>query len=201
MSLKKEETLRIISIVLFTIYLGILVWIIIFKCNLINSIHLSYDFLKDMTVKERFLSFIIPFKNYFPETIDAPKYLFNSDDLLNIIIFIPIGIYSSYFIKKANFIKVFIITLLTSLFFELFQLFSIIGSFAIQDFITNITGGLIGYLVYRLIFIKELHPKKILVLNILSITLIVLFTPILLYAIINTIKCFDVYIDIIRNLY
>lgn len=198
--LKKEKTLKIISTILFTLYIGLLIWIVMFKCNLINSIHLSYDYLKDMTIKERLNVFNIPFKNYFPESIDAPKYLFNSDDLLNIIIFIPIGLYIAYFSKKFKFIKVFIITLLISLFFELFQLFSLIGSFAVQDFITNITGGLIGYIVYKLIFIKGLQPKKILILNILSILLIILFIPILLYAIKNTISNIDIYLDIINSL-
>lgn len=200
MLLKKEKSLKIISIILFTLYIGLLIWIVMFKCNLINSIHLSYDYLKDMTIKERFTVFNIPFKNYFPESIDAPKYLFNSDDLLNIIIFIPIGLYIAYFSKRFKFIKVFIITSLISLFFELFQLFSLIGSFAVQDFITNITGGLIGYIVYKLIFIKGLQPKKILILNILSILLIILFIPILLYAIKNTISNIDIYLDIIKSL-
>lgn len=200
MLLKKENTLKIFSILLFTIYIGILVWIIMFKCNLINSIQLSYDYLKDMTIKERVSVFIIPFKNYFPESVESPKYIFNSDDFLNIIIFIPVGLYSSYFIKKSRFIKVFVITLLTSLFFELVQLFTLIGSFAVQDFITNITGGLIGFIVYTLIFINGLQPKKILILNVLSIILITLFLPLLLYAVINTINCFDIYIDIIKSL-
>lgn len=200
MLLKKEKTLKIISIILFTLYIGLLIWIVMLKCNLINSIHLSYDYLKDMTIKERLNVFNIPFKNYFPESIDAPEYLFNSDDLLNIIIFIPLGLYITYFSKKFKFIKVFILTLLISLFFELFQLFSLIGSFAVQDFITNITGGLIGYIVYKLIFIKGLQPKKILILNILSILLIILFIPILLYAIKNTISNIDIYLDIIKSL-
>lgn len=200
MLLKKEKTLKIISIILFTLYIGLLIWIVMLKCNLINSIHLSYDYLKDMTIKERLNVFNIPFKNYFPESIDAPEYLFNSDDLLNIIIFIPLGLYITYFSKKFKFIKVFILTLLISLFFELFQLFSLIGSFAVQDFITNITGGLIGYIVYKLIFIKGLQPKKILILNILSIFLIILFIPILLYAIKNTISNIDIYLDIIKSL-
>lgn len=200
MLLKKEKTLKIISIILFTLYIGLLIWIVMLKCNLINSIHLSYDYLKDMTIKERLNVFNIPFKNYFPESIDAPEYLFNSDDLLNIIIFIPLGLYITYFSKKFKFIKVFILTLLISLFFELFQLFSLIGSFAVQDFITNITGGLIGYIVYKLIFIKGLQPKKILILNILSILLIILLIPILLYAIKNTISNIDIYLDIIKSL-
>ena len=200
MLLKKEKTLKIISIILFTLYIGLLIWIVMLKCNLINSIHLSYDYLKDMTIKERLNVFNIPFKNYFPESIDAPEYLFNSDDLLNIIIFIPLGLYIAYFSKKFKFIKVFILTLLISLFFELFQLFSLIGSFAVQDFITNITGGLIGYIVYKLIFITGLQPKKILILNVLSILLIILFIPILLYAIKNTISNIDIYLDIIKSL-
>ena len=199
MNIKSEKTLNLLSKIIFIIYIGLIVWVIMFKCNLIDSLNMTYEYLKDMNIKERFLIFSTPFKNYFPESINAPKYIFAEDDLLNIIIFIPIGLYLSYFIKNKKFIKVSLITFGISLFFELFQLFTIIGSFTLQDLMTNVIGGIIGYLVYKLLFIKKVSKLRTIILNVLSIVVIIVFVPILLYGIINTIKHFDFYIDILTR--
>lgn len=199
MNIKSEKTLNLLSKIIFIIYIGLIIWIIMFKCNLIDSMTDAYLFLKDMSIKERILVFSTPFKNYFLESINSPKYVFTEDDLLNVIIFIPMGLYLSYFIKNKKFLKVLLITFGVSLFFELFQLFTVIGSFTIQDLMTNVIGGIIGYLVYKLIFIKKESKQRTTILNVISIIGIIVFVPILLYAIINTIKHFDFYIDILTR--
>ena len=199
MNIKSEKTLNLLSKIIFIIYIGLIIWIIMFKCNLIDSMTDAYLFLKDMSIKERILVFSTPFKNYFMGSINSPKYVFTEDDLLNVIIFIPMGLYLSYFIKNKKFLKVLLITFGVSLFFELFQLFTVIGSFTIQDLMTNVIGGIIGYLVYKLIFIKKESKQRTTILNVISIIGIIVFVPILLYGIINTIKHFDFYIDILTR--
>lgn len=199
MNIKSEKTLNLLSKIIFIIYIGLIIWIVMFKCNLIDSMNDTYIFLKDMSIKERILVFSTPFKNYFMESINSPKYVFTEDDFLNVIIFIPMGIYLSYSIKNKKFLKALLITFGVSLFFELFQLFTVIGAFTIHDLITNVTGGIIGYLVYKLIFIKKESKQRTTILNVISIIGIIVFVPILLYAIINTIKHFDFYIDILTR--
>lgn len=199
MNIKSEKLLNILSKIIFIIYLGLIIWVIMFKCNLHVSLYDAYYYLKQFTLKERFLVFITPFKNYFTGGLEVPKYIFDMDDFLNVILFIPLGLYLSYFIKNHKFIKVLIITICTSAFFEFFQLFSLIGSFTTQDFITNICGGILGYLMFRLMFYKGFTERKLMILNIVSIVAIVVFTPILIYAIINTIKNIDIYIKILNR--
>lgn len=199
MNIKSEKTLNLLSKIIFIIYIGLIIWIVMFKCNLIDSINDAYLFLKDMSIKERILVFSTPFKNYFMESINSPKYVFTEDDLLNVIIFIPMGLYLSYFIKNKKFLKALLITFGVSLFFEVFQLFTVIGSFTIHDLMTNVIGGIIGYLVYKLIFIKKESKHRTTILNVISIIGIIVFVPILLYGIINTIKHFDFYIDILTR--
>ena len=199
MNIKSEKTLNLLSKIIFIIYIGLIIWIVMFKCNLIDSMNDAYIFLKDMSIKERILVFSTPFKNYFMESINSPKYVFTEDDLLNVIIFIPMGLYLSYFITNRKFLKSLLITFGVSLFFELFQLFTVIGSFTIQDLMTNVIGGIIGYLVYKLIFIKKESKQRTTILNVISIIGIIVFVPILLYGIINTIKHFDFYIDILTR--
>ena len=82
------------------LYAIITIWVIVFKCNLIKSIERCYIYLKDLSISERSKVFNKPFKNYFSKTIDSSKYVFESDDFLNILIFIHIGMYISYFLKK-----------------------------------------------------------------------------------------------------
>ena len=71
--------------------------------------------------------------------------------------------------------------------------------FTLQDLMTNLVGGIIGYLVYKLLFIKKVSKLRTIILNVLSVVVIIVFVPILLYGIINTIKHFDVYIDILTR--
>ena len=86
-------------------------------------------------------------------------------------------------------------TLIISLTFEVVQLFTLLGSFQTEDLILNLFSGLLGYLIYKIIY-KE---KNIKVLNILSLISIIILTPILIYGVINTINMIDVYIDVITR--
>ena len=65
MSIKSERLLKILSLVIFCIYIVLLVWVIMFKCNLINSIKDTYTYFKEFTLKERFMFYLVPFKDYF----------------------------------------------------------------------------------------------------------------------------------------
>ena len=199
MDLKSEKTLKKLSIIIMILYAIVTIWVIVFKCNLIKSIESCYIYLKDLSISERLKVFNKPFKNYFTETIDAPKYVFELDDFLNILIFIPIGMYISYFLKRYKFISVILFSTIICTIFEVIQLFTLIGSFAIQDFITNITGGILGYICYKLIFINDTSVNKIKVLNIISIGVIIVLIPIVIYSIFNTVNTFDYYLDIINK--
>ena len=53
MSIRSERLLKILSLVIFCIYIVLLVWVIMFKCNLINSIKDTYTYFKEFTLKER----------------------------------------------------------------------------------------------------------------------------------------------------
>lgn len=77
----------------------------------------------------------------------------------NMIMFIPYGFFISYFLRtnKANII--FILSLITSCTIEITQL--IIGRvFDVDDILLNVIGGLLGYLIYKIIIkIKDKLPK------------------------------------------
>ena len=113
-------------------------------------------FFKDFTVQERFNFYLVPFKDYIEGPFLSQIDNIIQDDILNICLFIPFGLYLAFFIKKNRFLKVFLFSFIFSSFFELFQLYSLIGSFATKDIITNTLGGCIGALLCFLIYKKHL---------------------------------------------
>lgn len=196
--IKSDKLLSIFSKIIFVSYMIILVWIIIFKCNLLESLDSTYIFFKGFTVKERFEFFLIPFLDYFEGPFVEQIEITFTDDVLNILIFIPFGLYLSYFIKQNKLRKVLLISFSLSLFFEMFQLFTIIGCYSTKDLITNVLGGLMGYFLYKLIY-KENQPIRNMILNICSCLVIIVIIPLTVYAVVNTIKCFDYYLEIIKR--
>ena len=194
MNNKEIKRLNILSIILFCIYILLLIWIVLFKCNIYLSITNGYFEFKTLTLKERFDYYLIPFIDYFNNDF-TQTFIKLKDGILNVIVFIPLGLYLSFFIKKNKFIKVIFYTFLISLLFEIIQLFSLLGSFQTEDLILNTFSGLLGYIIYKIIY-KE---KNIKVLNILSLIFIIILTPILIYGVINTINMIDVYINVITR--
>lgn len=68
----------------------------------------------------------------------------------NLIMFLPMGIYLPFYIKKINNVVCFTISMIILLFVvEVTQLVTRKGSFDIDDFILNIVGTLIGFVIWK----------------------------------------------------
>ena len=75
----------------------------------------------------------------------------------NLIMFLPMGIYLPYFIKKLNKVSVFSIAMIISLFvIEVIQIVTKRGSFDIDDFILNMLGALIGFGIWKMKIVQKL---------------------------------------------
>ena len=203
MKSKNEKIFKILSIIIFIIYIVLLFWVVIFKCNLVDSITKTYEYLSTMTIEERFKIFLLPFNDYFEGPFVSQWKNTLQDDILNVIIFIPLGLYVTYFFRKKKLLYKTIITvsigLGLSIIFEVFQLFSLIGSFSSKDMITNTLGVIIGNFFSVLIVKKENNKIKMFILNIISIIVIVVFVPIAIYAFGNTIKNIDLYYNLVTK--
>lgn len=113
----------------------------------------------------KYSSNIIPFK-----TISKYiKYIFNGNIntdisvknlVVNFIIFLPMGIYIPYFIRKINKYTYYIITIfIIILTLEITQVISRKGSFDIDDIILNLTGAIIGFRIYKMKIIQNYLNK------------------------------------------
>jgi len=78
----------------------------------------------------------------------------------NFIMFLPMGIYLPYFIKRINKVSIFSIAIIILLFvIEVIQLVTRRGSFDIDDFILNMLGALIGFGLWKMKFVQKLHSS------------------------------------------
>ena len=117
---------------------------------------------------------LIPFREMF--RYDLGSRLFLKNVLGNIIMFLPYGFFTSYFLKEKRLLPILILTIVTSLTIECTQL--MIGRvFDIDDILLNIMGGVLGHYLYILILkIGDMCPRVLQrewFLNLVSIILLV----------------------------
>lgn len=103
--------------------------------------------------------------------------LFFKNIIGNVLMFVPYGFFASLYVDIKHPLKAFILIFVASLSIETTQL--MIGRvFDVDDILLNVTGGMIGYVIYYLLDKLTSHIpilKKELVLNILTIIILVIF--------------------------
>ncbi len=99
--------------------------------------------------------------------------LFFKNVIGNMIMFIPFGFFTSYFLKFKKFYAIFFLTFLTSITIETTQL--LIGRvFDIDDIFLNIIGGLIGYFIFKIIYKIKFLKNDVIYNIIISVVLILI---------------------------
>ncbi|HEL1640694.1 TPA: VanZ family protein [Streptococcus suis] len=116
---------------LFVTYLVILTWIIVFKMDLSTLLLVRYGY--------RSLN-LIPFAG----TAVYNGMLDYQEILLNVLCFIPFGIYMEMVFRKASWVQNLLVIGLVSLFYEVLQYSFMIGMADITDLLANGLGGAIG---------------------------------------------------------
>ena len=118
------------------------------------------------------MSNFTPFKEMFRYSFGSK--LFIKNVLGNILLFVPLGFYASYYIKAKKIFFPFIVLALSSTTIEFTQL-KIGRTFDIDDIILNVIGGIIGALLYKFGGALPKFTKKEWFLNIVSILILILF--------------------------
>jgi len=127
-NMKENNKTNKLTSVLFIIYLIALFWILLFKFGV------RFSYMENRNVN------LTPFAK-----IDV------AEIILNVVIFVPLGIYAGVLFKRWGFVKKLFFFFLISLMFEGLQFIFRIGAFDITDIITNISGGIIGSLIFEAI--------------------------------------------------
>lgn len=122
-----------VTLGLFSVYLIALYWIIVLKFN-ITAYHDRVERAINM----------IPFREavLFQSQVDW------NDTLLNILIFVPFGLYVGILWKKWSLGRKIALFFSASLVMEAAQYILIVGAFDITDLINNTIGGILGLLIF-----------------------------------------------------
>lgn len=79
----------------------------------------------------------------------------------NVLAFVPFGMFLPLLVKRVrSFGKTLLLGFEFSLFVEIVQLFSKVGSFDVDDILLNTLGVFIGYVLFRLLYILHRHSKR-----------------------------------------
>ena len=164
--------------ILFALYIIALIWVIIFKCNNIEALHI--DFNKAMTIKERLAFKIVPFQYTLKAVFIDGVFIEIIALIFNIVCFLPAGLLLRCFFKRKY---VILIGVGISFGFEVFQLFSTWGGPDISDIVLNVIGVLSGMLLYDFLS-PRLKSKAI---NLTALIFIVIAIPLDIFAIVNSV--------------
>ncbi|BCZ45747.1 VanZ family protein [Clostridium gelidum] len=174
--MKDNNKTKKLTNVLFMIYLIALFWIIIFKFNV------RLPSLRNM----RNIN-LIPFSE--PLMLNG-KIAFG-EMIMNVVIFVPLGIYAGILFKRWSTLKKLFLFFLISLICEVLQYILNIGASDITDIINNTLGGLIGLIIYKGIgkaFKNSVKSQKFI--NIIALTGTILMISILFLLKINKLWIF-----------
>ncbi len=133
-NMKDNNKTNKLTNVLFIIYLIALFWIIVFKFNV------RLPSLRNM----RSIN-LIPFSE--PLILNG-KIAF-SEIIMNVVIFVPLGIYAGILFERWSIGKKLFLFFLISLICEVFQFILNVGASDITDIINNTLGGIIGLMIYK----------------------------------------------------
>lgn len=126
----------------------------------------------------------IPFKEITRYEIGSN--LFYKNVLGNVLLFIPLGFFISYYLKTKKFYLPTFLIIIFSTVIEFTQT-KIGRTFDIDDIILNVVGGIIGYNIYKLTNFLPKFARKAWFLNIMCIIIVIVFILYLLniYGIVN----------------
>jgi glycopeptide antibiotics resistance protein len=178
------------------IYSIILLLAIMLKSFMAEDLIANFNFLSTFTLKERFIRGIRLIEFYKIEYELGILLRTIILDLLNCIIFIPFGIFISHYFKEHKVLKTLLIILAVSVIIEFIQLVTIIGSFMLNDIITNVIGGGIGSILYIILT----NSKKYNIYNILLFIFVVIEVVLVGYLFICFVVNINIYKDIIMML-
>ena len=192
-NLNSKKTLDTLSRLVFASYMIIFIWIVIFKCGFVDDLKITHKYISSLTIYQRIINpaeiqsliYRIQIGEYFHRSILEP--------LLNIVIFVPVGLYVTFFQNEKRIFNTYLISFAISMAIELIQLTTMIGGFSFLDLVTNTIGGIAGYFAYKLIY----NESRVKVLNIISVIVSIIALPIAIYAIYNAVNNIDFYIDVV----
>jgi glycopeptide antibiotics resistance protein len=151
---------------LFMIYILLLFYVVTYQDPISNSIS-SYN--------------LVPFREMFRYDIGTAKFYKNI--IGNLVIFVPFGLFVSYYLRKNRLGLIALLSLISSVTIEFAQRLIIGRVFDVDDIILNVIGGCVGYLIYIIFDAVTDHLPRILKKDwIINLVLIITIALIVIYV-------------------
>ena len=152
MSYKSRKRVRAIGKILFIVYLGFIIWFLIFsewygRTGEMQEYHYNLVLFKE----------IKRFWNY-REQLGAFATVTNLFG--NVLIFLPFGFFMPMASKHRSFLSTSFYSLALSLIVEISQLFMKVGCFDVDDLLLNTIGGMLGYIVFSICNVTRRNYAK-----------------------------------------
>jgi glycopeptide antibiotics resistance protein len=122
-----------LTIALSVIYLIVLGWILLFKLGV------RFSYMQNRAIN------LVPFS----EPLILNGKIDFGEIIMNVLIFVPLGVYAGIIFKKWFFGKILFCFFSVSLIVEGLQFLLRVGAFDITDTITNTLGGVIGLMIFK----------------------------------------------------
>ncbi len=172
------KDIKRLAYVLLVLYALCLFWIVILKCNMYPAVEGTRLTIGKLPLFERMHFSLAKFAKS-----DIP------DIVVNILIFIPLGLLLPILKEKNPCIFTASVGILTTIIVEITQLITAIGGFTYIDIMNNSLGTFIGLMLY--FGIRKVANER--VIKAAMISLIAICSGILIFATINTINNIDMY--------
>ena len=168
----------------FALYIWLLFWVVILKYNNARVLSDGYDMLKNGVSNAYWGP---PYKELIPAIQNGNKDWYILESVLNILLFVPLGMHVNK-IFKCNLLQ-YVFIFLLPMAIEFSQTITYIGGLQLEDMVGNIVGLLLGLWIFKLFRIDK---KEYFWVQLHLLSLIVL-VPLSLYSIINTILHIELY--------
>lgn len=164
-----------LTTLLLTVYSAVLFWIIVLKLNI------SFSYKGTQNVN------LIPFR----EPLLYNGRVDYNEIILNILIFVPLGLYVDILFKKLSTARKIFYFFIVSFTCEILQYILKIGAFDITDIINNTLGGIIGLVLFKgLAKVLGDATKAQKIINLIATIATVLIVSTLLYLKVNKLLMF-----------
>lgn len=156
MVIKLEKTARYISSIFFIIYLLLLSYLLFF----------SPEYGRTDVVNQYNLEPFKTIKNYIIYREYVTEEIFLANIFGNIVAFMPMGFFIPVLFRKNRaWTNVLFMSTFISLTVEIIQYRFSVGSFDIDDIILNTSGGILGYILFKVIYVIYNKLKKVRILR------------------------------------
>jgi glycopeptide antibiotics resistance protein len=151
--------------ILFAGYMYVLIKVILFKFGTMDVNFLRGQMQRNLRNPENMIE-RLQSGNLSPmKEISRNMYHLSGHGLINLVgniaLFIPFGIFLLLMSTRMTFIRVFLLSLGLSLSLECAQVLFEIGTFDVDDLILNVSGGLIGFVVFKVCVMFKRNESKI----------------------------------------